>query len=1316
MKKRHQAGKRIAAWLMALSLCMTAVPAEQAVYAASVQDKTETAESSFAAEDAEQAEKTAVTQESEPTEKTVVAHESEMTENTGKEDASETVGEPEAESRSETTENTGAESKSETTETTETEKETETTEATETESGSETTEATGTESSSETTEATGTENGSETTEATGIEKESETTEDTGKVRNTENVENTEVTEASETTESIENEKESEITEDTEKVTEDTETEDTEAEESEDVVKKDGNVTPGNTYATAAAINVNTPYAAATSVKSITHWYKFTLSKAGMVQLNFAHAKLSDSSNTPAWKIDFIADKVGGMVSIESGLQDTEKRTAKIGLEAGTYYVQITGVDTVFVKQSYNYVFNISYEDTYCETEQNDSISTADNYTLGQTVTGSIHSLIDGDVDYYKITATAKGYLSFQLQHDKVTGRGSADIYRVEVCDSTGEKIYTMNSKADEEKTKSVNLGLAVGTYYLKVSGILYSGSNGETYRLNASWNNADNWECESNDTTAVANSIEAGKAVYGSLYALSDVDYYSMETAKDGYIVVNLQHSKITGRQNTSVYAVTVCDASGSSIYEMTSKAEEESADSIKLGLAAGKYYIKVAGLNAYYNGNYVIKTTFKECSDWEREKNDTIAAANTMKSGKAVHGNLQGLSDVDYYGFETSKDGYIVVNLQHSKVTGRQNTSVYAVTVCDASGGSIYEMTSKAEAESTDSIKLGLTAGKYYVKVEGQNAYYGGDYVIKTKFKECSTWEHESNDTYDTANTAVSGTTYSGDIRTYSDVDYFKIKLSENGYIHVKLKHPVVSGQETTNMFVISVIRKVDTDQYTEVYTTNIRGGDTSVSTPNLGLPKGEYYIKVAGTGNTAGTLLNATSYPVNYSVCIKAKKAGNREVESNDSVTTANTIKSGKTYYGSISGSKDKDYYKINMSEAGYLKVKFGHKNNGNTASCYNIVIYNKDNSEIYKFTNTGTDTSYTTCKLGLAAGKYYVCVSQASTLYTGDYTISMTQKAASGWETENNGDWASADRIEAGKAVKGVITGYTSDEDYYRFTLTKAQYINFSLAHDKIDDAGRSWYVTLYNANGRRVSRRADDHIYCYAGSTYTESQAVRLSKGTYYLKVQAYAKNAVEKEYTLCVNKIKNKKTNVTSVKSKAYNKLKVSWKVVPAVASYEIYRSTKKDGDYQKVKTIDSVGTSSWTDSSVKTGKTYYYKIKTVVKTQDGNQTSGFSNIKSAKAVPSKTTLKAKASDTKNVKLTWSKVKGANGYEIYRSNSKNGKYKKIAAISKGSTTSYKNGKLKKSTTYYYKIRAYRKVDGKKVYGNYSSVVSVKTKAK
>lgn len=1110
MKKRHQAGKRIAAWLMVLSLCVTAVPAEQVVYAAGEQNETEITE---------------LTQNPEVTESTEAMGDSENAEGNEAGDS----GEDQI---------------------------------------------------------------SETTENTGTEENSEMPADTESTEIPETTENTESTQATEDSEMTDD------TESTEALIGDNEAADTEKEESEDILKKDGNVTPGSTYAAATSIGLNTTYNATTSRTSVTHWYKFTMSKAGMVQLKFAHANLSSASNSTAWRIDFIADQVGGVVTVTSGMQDTQNQTAKIGLDAGTYYVQITGTGVLTVGSA-AYSFSVQYEDTYCETEQNNTIATADNYDrLGQTITGSISSA--SDTDYYKITSTTKGYLSFQLQHDKVSGRLSTDIYSVAVCDAAGNTLYTMTSKKDEEKSESVNFGLDAGTYYLKVSGIQYmdasgsltvQGANGETYKLKVSWTNADNWESESNDD----------------------------------------------------------------------------------------------------------------------------INTADTMTSGKAVYGSLYGVSDSDYYGFQTTKDGYIVINLQHSKVTGWQNKAIYAVTVCDTSGNSIYEMTSKAEDEATDSIKLGLSAGKYYIKVAGQNAYYGGNYVIKTTFKACSTWEHESNDTYDTANTAVSGTTYSGDIRTYSDVDYFKTSLSANGYINVKLTHPVVSGQETTNMFVLSVIRKVDKDQYTEVYTTKIRGGDTSISTPNLGLPKGEYYIKIAGTGNTTGTLLSGTSYPVNYDVCIKAKTASDREVESNDSAATANTVKNGKTYYGSTSSSSDKDYYKIKMSKAGYLQIKFGHKNSQSTASCYNVVLYNKDNSEIYKFTNTGTETSYTSCKLGLDAGEYYVCVSQASTLYTGDYTICLTQKAASGWETENNGDWASADNIQVGKAVKGVITGYSSDEDYYRFTLTKAQYINFSLAHEKINDAGRSWYVTLYNANAKR-GYQDYDHIYSYAGSTYTESSAVKLSRGTYYLKVQAFAKNAVDKEYTLCVNKIGNKKTSVTSVKSTAYNKLKVSWKVVPAAASYQIYRSTKKDGDYQNIKTIDSVGTSSWTDSSVKTGKTYYYKIKVVVKTQNGNQTSGFSNVKSAKAVPAKTTLKAKASNAKNVKLTWSKVKGANGYEIYRSNSKDGKYSKVKTISKGSTTSYKDGKLKKSTTYYYKIRAYRKVDRKKVYGSYSSVVSVKTKAK
>lgn len=72
-------------------------------------------------------------------------------------------------------------------------------------------------------------------------------------------------------------------------------------------------------------------------------------------------------------------------------------------------------------------------------------------------------------------------------------------------------------------------------------------------------------------------------------------------------------------------------------------------------------------------------------------------------------------------------------------------------------------------------------------------------------------------------------------------------------------------------------------------------------------------------------------------------------------------------------------------------------------------------------------------------------------------------------------------------------------------------------------------------------------------------------------------------------------------------------------------------------------------------------------------------------------------------------ITWKKVKGAKGYELYRRTGKKGSYKKLKVIKSGSTLKYTNSKLKKGTAYYYKIRAYKyDAKGKKVYGGWSAV--------
>lgn len=87
-------------------------------------------------------------------------------------------------------------------------------------------------------------------------------------------------------------------------------------------------------------------------------------------------------------------------------------------------------------------------------------------------------------------------------------------------------------------------------------------------------------------------------------------------------------------------------------------------------------------------------------------------------------------------------------------------------------------------------------------------------------------------------------------------------------------------------------------------------------------------------------------------------------------------------------------------------------------------------------------------------------------------------------------------------------------------------------------------------------------------------------------------------------------------------------------------------------------------------------------------------------------------LKASCSSITKAKLTWKKVNGATGYEIYRATSKDGKYTKVKTISKNSTVSYTDTKLTTGKTYYYKIRAYKTKDGKKKYGDYSSIKSIK----
>ena len=91
------------------------------------------------------------------------------------------------------------------------------------------------------------------------------------------------------------------------------------------------------------------------------------------------------------------------------------------------------------------------------------------------------------------------------------------------------------------------------------------------------------------------------------------------------------------------------------------------------------------------------------------------------------------------------------------------------------------------------------------------------------------------------------------------------------------------------------------------------------------------------------------------------------------------------------------------------------------------------------------------------------------------------------------------------------------------------------------------------------------------------------------------------------------------------------------------------------------------------------------------------------------------TLKSvKSTKARTAVITWKKNKKATGYEIYMSTKKASGYKKITTVKSWKKVTYTKKKLKKNKKYYFKVRAYKTVEGKKYYSAYSKVKAVKVK--
>ena len=170
------------------------------------------------------------------------------------------------------------------------------------------------------------------------------------------------------------------------------------------------------------------------------------------------------------------------------------------------------------------------------------------------------------------------------------------------------------------------------------------------------------------------------------------------------------------------------------------------------------------------------------------------------------------------------------------------------------------------------------------------------------------------------------------------------------------------------------------------------------------------------------------------------------------------------------------------------------------------------------------------------------------------------------------------------------------------------------------------------------------------------------------------------------------------------KSKSYNSITLQWNKNTSATGYELQKWDGKK--WVALTKITKNSTTTYTVKSLKASTTYKYRIRAYKTIGKATQYSGYKEL-SVNTNPSNMGgFKAKSKSYNSITLQWNKNTSATGYELQKWNGK--KWVALAKITKNSTTTYTVKSLKASTTYKYRIRAYKTIGKATQYSGYKEL--------
>lgn len=295
-------------------------------------------------------------------------------------------------------------------------------------------------------------------------------------------------------------------------------------------------------------------------------------------------------------------------------------------------------------------------------------------------------------------------------------------------------------------------------------------------------------------------------------------------------------------------------------------------------------------------------------------------------------------------------------------------------------------------------------------------------------------------------------------------------------------------------------------------------------------------------------------------------------------------------------------------------------------------------------------------------------------------------------------------------------GIYDGYINLTKTFNIVPDTVQNMQISEAGTNTVDlswspvSGADGYTVQILKNGKWVS------VGNFVG---TSAKISGLLPGSVnYVHIAAYA-SSNGKTYIGNYNTSVKIETTVGAINPRvsayANNFVTLTWDKQTAANGYEVFKYDASSKKYVLYKNITNPNTNTCKVTGLASNRKYDFKVR-AYQIDDSEKTyAPFGAVVSQYTSIAKSNLNsAKSTSKKKIKASWSKVGGASGYQVmwstYKNFSKNYKTKSVTSKYLSKTVTAAQSKK----TYYVRVRAYKTVNGKKVYSPWSNTKKVKTK--